>query len=63
MKITNVKKITCHIVDTDGEEYSRYTRWGADCWTVEMGESDEQHYDSEEIERKFQEFMTTKDHE
>ena len=34
-----------------------YTRYGADNWTVRMGESDETLYNCEEIETLYQEWL------
>ena len=43
--------------NTDDDELFSYTRYGADCWYVNMGESDEPVYDCKEIEAKFQEYI------
>lgn len=35
---------------TDNNDYYTYTRYGADNWSIRMGESDEPLYDTETIE-------------
>lgn len=58
MKIKNITKATIFYVETDEEEYCRYTRHGRDSWTVAMGESDEPVYDCSELEQMFQEWIS-----
>jgi len=60
MKITKVTKIVCFLIETDEESWNEYTRYGADNWTVTMGESDEQLYDCKEIENLYQEWLAKK---
>jgi hypothetical protein len=57
MKILKVTPISGFIVETNEDEQFSYTRHGADCWYVKMGESDEPVYDCKEIEAKFQEYI------
>jgi hypothetical protein len=57
MEILNVTPIQGFTVATDDDELFSYTRYGADCWYVNMGESDEPVYDCKEIEAKFQEYI------
>jgi len=54
MEITYLKEFTATIVETDEPEYSRYTRYTSDNWTVVMGESEEPVYDCTELERLYQ---------
>ena len=56
MNIKSVTPQTVHFVETDGGDIYQYTRYGANSWTVRMGESDEQVYDCEELEAAFQAF-------
>ena len=44
-------------IETTEDEFNKYTRHSAGCWTVTMGESEEMVYDCEELEAKFQEWM------
>jgi len=55
MKITDVTPIKGVRVTTDEDEYNEYTRYGPDCWYVQMGESDEPVYECQELERLYQE--------
>lgn len=55
MKILETRPIAGHRVETDEPEYNQYIRYGADCWFVQMGESDEPVYDCKELERAYQE--------
>ena len=57
MKIRSVSKHTVHVVITDSDVFRDHTRWGPESWTVRMGESDEQVYDCEELEKEFHAFM------
>ena len=57
MKITEVTKIVCFLIETDDEDNYMYTRYGADNWTARMGESDEPLYSCEEIETLYQEWL------
>ena len=57
MKITNVKKTTCFLITTDEEYPNGYTRFGKDSWTVTIGESEEQVYDTEKLEKLFWEYI------
>ena len=57
LKIESIKETKCFYVVTDEEEYYQYTRYGAYCWYVRMGESDEPVYDCDEIEKLFQEYQ------
>lgn len=57
MKITEVTKIVCFLVETDDEYNYMHTRYGADDWTVRMGESDEPLYNCGEIETLYQEWF------
>jgi len=59
MKITNVEPISGVRVTTDQPEFNEYTRYGPDCWYVTMGESDEPVYDCRELERLYQERVTS----
>ena len=59
MKILNATAINGFIVETDEDELFNYIRYGADCWYVKMGESDEPVYDCKEIEARFQEYIKT----
>lgn len=54
MKIKEIRKAEVHFIETDEEDYYRYTRYSATNWTVIMGESDEPVYDCEELEAMFQ---------
>ena len=54
MKIKEIKKAEVHFVETDEEDYYRYTRYSATNWTVVVGESDEPVYDCEGLETMFQ---------
>ena len=58
MKITEVTKIVCFLIETDDEDNYMYTRYSFDNWTVRMGESDEPLYNCEEIEALYQEWLT-----
>jgi len=58
MKVLNVTEVTEHFVETDQEEFDGYYRRSKrGDWEVRMGESWEPHYNSEEIEAAFQEFI------
>jgi len=57
MKITEVTKIVCFLIETDDEYNCMYTRYSADNWTVRIGESDEPLYDCKEIESLYQEWL------
>lgn len=59
MKITEVKQITAHIVETDSKDFPTHTRYGPNSWTVSMGESDEQVYECAELESAFQAFIAS----
>ncbi len=58
MKIKEVTKIVCFLIETDEEYPNEYTRYSADNWTVRMGESDETLYNCEEIETLYQKWLT-----
>ena len=60
MKITEVTKTVCFLVETDEEYPNEYTRYSADNWTVRMGESDEPLYNCEEIETLYKEWLANK---
>ena len=53
-QIEDVTELKVHIVQTN--EYY-YTRYSADIWSIRLGESDESHYDCEEIEGLFQAWL------
>lgn len=57
MKIKSVKPITVHIVETDEDGYTRYTRYSDEVWTVSIGESDEAFYNCAELEAAFKAFI------
>jgi hypothetical protein len=61
MNIKSVTPQTVHFVETDGDDLYQYTRYGADNWTVRMGESDEPVYRCEELEAAFQAFLSAND--
>jgi len=56
MKIVTTTTITAEIVETTEKEWPTYTRYGPDSWTNTMGESEEQVYDCEELEKAYQDF-------
>ena len=58
MKITEVTKVICFFIETDDEDNYMYNRYGANNWTVRMGESDEPLYNCDEIEKLYQEWIT-----
>lgn len=58
MKITEVTKVICFFIETDDEYNYMYNRYGANNWTVRMGESDEPLYNCDEIEKLYQEWIT-----
>ena len=53
-RIERVTELKVNIVETN--EYY-YTRYSADDWSIRLGESDESHYDCEEIEALFQTWL------
>lgn len=54
MKILTVEEFTAHRVVTDSEDYPNHTRYSAQSWSQEMGESDEVVHDCDELEAEFQ---------
>jgi hypothetical protein len=50
-RIESVAEYKVHIVETNEHLYTRHS---VDNWSIRMGESDEAHYDCEEIEGLFQ---------
>lgn len=57
MRITKITPVTGERVTTDENEFNEYIRYGADCWYVQMGESDEPVYECRELERLYQEHV------
>ena len=57
MKIIEVTPIQGVRVTTDEVEFNEYIRYGADCWYVLTGESDEPVYECRELERLYQEHV------
>ena len=57
MNVIKAEVACCIHVETDEPEYNEYTRWGPECWTVRMGESDEQVYDTESLELEYQRYV------
>ena len=63
MKVNNVNPVTCEYVETDGDEYPIYVRYGADLWANQMGESLEPVYSYsaiEELEAAYREFKNAR---
>ena len=60
MKIKEVTRAVIFYIETDQEDYNRYIRWGSNCWTVTVCESDEPVYNCEELEQMFQDWQATK---
>jgi len=57
INIESVAHFTGTMVETDGEDYPTYVRYGPDNRKVVMGESEETLYDCEDIEKLYQEFI------
>lgn len=57
MKIKEVTKIICFLIETDDEYRNEYTRYSEDNWTVRIGESDEPLHNCEEIESLYQDWL------
>lgn len=53
-QIEDVTELKVHIVQTNE---CFYTRYSADNWSIRLGESDESHYDCDEIEGLFQAWL------
>jgi hypothetical protein len=59
MKIYSITHISATQVITDESEFNEYIRYSQDCWYIRMGESEEPVYDSIELERLYQEYIST----
>jgi hypothetical protein len=59
MKIDSITHISATQVITDESEFNEYIRYGQDCWYIRMGESEEPVYNSIELERLYQEYIST----
>lgn len=63
MNITETRPIAAIGVTTDEDEFSEYTRYEADAWYRQMGESDEPVYDCEELEDLYQRYIKNQNEE
>lgn len=57
MSIINVQKRTAFLVETDDSEQYMFTRYASDVWFITIGQADEPHYQCEEIEAMYQEYI------